>query len=49
MRSFFWRVFFSQLLSLVIALGSISLLVSVKFEDLYTQVAAQRAARARRN
>jgi len=39
MRSFFWRVFFSQLLSLVIALGAISLLVSFTFEDLYTQVA----------
>ncbi len=39
MRSFFWRVFFSQLLSLLIGLGAIGLLVSVTFENLYTDVA----------
>jgi PAS domain S-box-containing protein len=48
MRSLFWRVFLSQLLILVIALGVISSLLSTKFQDFYLHLSQdQLAERAR--
>ena len=41
MRSFFWRVFLAQLLSLAIALGAIIALLSFAFRDLYIEVTQQ--------
>ncbi len=41
MRSFFWRVFLAQLLSLAVALGAIIALLSFAFRDLYVEVAQQ--------
>lgn len=38
MRSFFWRVFFAQLLSLAVAIGVIIALLSFAFRDLYLEV-----------
>jgi len=39
MRSFFWRVFLAQLLSLAIALGTIIALLSYAVRDLYVELA----------
>jgi PAS domain S-box-containing protein len=48
MRSLFWRVFLSQLLILVIALGVISSLLATKFQDFYLHLSQdQLAQRAR--
>jgi len=38
MRSFFWRVFLAQLLSLAVALGAIIALLSFAFRDLYVEL-----------
>ncbi len=38
MRSFYWRVFLAQLLSLAVALGAIIALLSYEFRDIYLDV-----------